>query len=135
MAELTLFDILKDINMGKSYKLCDRSEFEKVYNDFMVNRYLSMSIETVMVAEFMNVYNKIPKKAKYLFLTDAVEKKNRFLKYIKADKDTEDAKLLKYIMEVYSVSKNEALMLSQTINETEKKRIKACFETNPVKKR
>lgn len=125
---MTLFDILKDINYTKSYLLHKDESFEKEYNDFMVNRYLSMSPETVFESNFMNKYSSIPKLAKYLFLSDVIEKKDRFLKYIKSDKDSEDNKMLSYIQEFYYVGKDEAKMLLETITEEEKKFIKKCYE-------
>lgn len=119
---LTLFDILKDINLNKSYTLYNHEEFDKQYNDFMINRFLSMSPETVLEANFMNIFNNIPKKSKYLFLTDIVERKDRFLKYAKPNSES-NTKLIECLQNLYYVNKNEAMLISETITEEEKKRV------------
>ena len=80
---MDMFEIMKDINFKKSGELHKHLDFEKQYNEFMINRYFSMSAETVFEANMMNFYNKMPKAMKYLFLTNVIEKKDRFLKYIK----------------------------------------------------
>jgi hypothetical protein len=132
---LDLFSILKDINLIKSYKLHKNPDFQKQYNEFMINRFFSMNPETVFEANFLNMYNKIPKHAKYLFLCDIIEKKDRFLKYIKADKESEDAKMVKHIQDVYSVNKDIASDILKTIDEDEKKLIKQAYEGKKVRKR
>lgn len=132
---MNLFDIIKDINITKSYNLHNADGFEKEFNDFMVNRYFSMNVETVFPAEFMNIHWKLPKNAKYLFLSDLIEPKYRSMKYIKADKDSEDNKLLKHIIEFYCIGKDEARMILNTINEDEKKFIKDCYEKKSLVKK
>jgi len=124
---MNLFDILNDINIGKTGKLHELEDFEKTYNSFMINRYLSMSPETVFEAQLINSTKHIPKKYQYLLLTNIIEPKKRFLKYIKQDKESDDSKLVKYVSDFYYVSEDTARELLQTISEDEKKIIKQSY--------
>lgn len=133
--KLDLFAVLKDINFKKTYALHKHSGFDKAYDAFMINRYLSMGCETVFEANFMNMCGNLPKHVKYLFLSDVIERKDRFLKYIKADKDKEDQKMVKYVQQLYEVNKDVAQSILQTIDEDEKAMIKNCFTMKTIRKR
>lgn len=125
---MVLFDILKDINLNKSFSLHNQEDFEKTYNSFMINRFLSMNPETVFEAEMLNSIKHTPKKYQYLFLSTMIESKNRYLKYIKQDKESEDAKLLKCVSDYYYVSEEKARELLKTISEEEKEMIKQAYK-------
>jgi len=126
--ETTMFDILKDINYAKSMQLHKSPNFEKAYDSFMINRYLSMDCETVVEANFMNVMG-IPKHAQYLFLSQTIEKKNRYLKYIKKDKvDKKKNELVKHIMDLYSINRIEAIKVHDIIPDCEKDDIKEMYK-------
>ena len=125
---MVLFDILKDINLNKSFSLHNQEDFEKTYNSFMINRFLSMNPETVFEAEMLNSNKYIPKKYQYLFLSTMIEPKNRYLKYIKQDKESEDTKLLKFVSDYYYISEEKARELLKTISEEEKEMIKQAYK-------
>jgi len=135
MGKLDLFAILKDINLEKTFSLHKDPDFQKAYDDFMINRYFSMSPETVLEANFMNIHNKLPKHVKYLFLSDVIEKKNRFLKYVKSDKESQDKETIKYIQDLYRVNKNTAEGIAKTISQEEKDLLKLVFTQKTIKKR
>ncbi len=135
MDKINLFTILKDINFGKSFALHKKPEFNKSFDDFMINRFLSMNPETVFEANFMNRNYSLPKHVKYLFLSDVLEKKNRFLKYIKADREKEDTKMIGYIRDIYRVNKDVAVMMMKTISDDEKKMLKQVFTQKTIRKR
>ena len=127
--ELKIFDILTDINFKKTMQLHNHKDFDKAYNSFMINRYLSMDCETIIQANMMNRKHVIPNKAQYFFLTQMIEKKNRFLKYIKKDAvDKKEVELVKNIMELYQLNKIEAMKVFDIIDEEEKDDIKEMFK-------
>ena len=99
--KLDIFMILKDINLAKSFSLHKDDNFNKQYDAFMINRYLSMNPETVLEANCMNKYNKLGKNVQYLFYSSIIEKKDRFLKYIKSDLSKENKDLIKYIQKLF----------------------------------
>lgn len=132
---LDLFEVLKDINFIKSYALHHDPDFEKAFDPFMVNRFLSMNAETTIEANFMNRYWSLPKNAKYLFLSDVIEKKNRFLKYIKNDQEKEDKEMIKWLTTLYLVNKDVAMGMLKTITEEEKELIKTAYTQKTIRKR
>ncbi len=91
---MTLFDILKDVITVKSGKLTEESDFTKVFNKYMVVRWLSMDNRFVYLAEQLNmqVYHKVLSDEDfYRLLVKIVPKyRSHFIKYIKkpASKDT-----------------------------------------------
>lgn len=133
--KLDLFMILKDINFDKSYQLHKHVDFQKQYNDYMINSFLSMSPETVLEANCMNIHYSLPKHVKYLFLSDVIEKKNRFLKYIKSDVEKADNDMIKYMMQIYKVNKEVATNLLKTTSKEEQETIKNIFTQKTIRKR
>jgi len=136
--ELKIFEILKDINYTKSGKLHLHEGFKKAYNSFMVNKYLSMDCETVVYANMMNKKHVILDKVQYLFLSSMIEKKNRFLKYIKKDVvDKKDVELIKYIQDLYQLNQRESIKVFNIIDENEKSDIREMYKLKqkPTRKR
>lgn len=130
-----LFEVLKDINYNKSFSLHKREDFKKGYNAFMINKFLSMGADTLFEANFMNRYHKTPIEAQYLFLSSIIEKKNRFLKFIKSDKDKDDKELVKYIRNIHRVNQTVAEDMLKTITNEEKAMYKEIFTQKTIRKR
>jgi len=130
-----IFTILKDINIGKSFNLHNDADFNKQYNPFMINRYLSMNPETVLEANCMNKYSQNSKSVQYLFYSSIIEKKDRFLKYLKSESSKEDKDLIKYIQKLYQVNKIVAEDIVKTIPQEEKDLIIEMFEQKTIRKR
>lgn len=91
---MTIYDILKDIITTKSGELYDDVEFEKVYNPFMITRYLSMDARFVKYINELNIYyamNKnMSKTQHYMYLITTIPKSNNsFIKYIKKSNNSE----------------------------------------------
>jgi hypothetical protein len=135
MGKLDLFAILNDINLTKSFALQKDPDFQKAYDSFMVNRFLSMSPETVFEANYMNRYHSLPKNIQYLFLSDVIEKKKRFLQYIKADKDKESKDMIKWLSDIYKVNNQVAEDMLATVSDEEKELMKQIFTGKTIKKR
>jgi len=91
--KLSPFDFINEINHGKNNLIVDE-QTEKQYNSFLVNRGLSFSIDTVILANEMNSRPHIPKKMQNDFLISIVPKKKRYSKWLKADK-LDDLELIK----------------------------------------
>lgn len=88
----TLFDFINDVSHGKKDVMCD--ENERDYNAFMVNRFLSMNITTIMYANDMNMNSHIPKRMQYDYYLHSLKKQKRYFKYIK-HKRQDDIDLIK----------------------------------------
>ena len=83
---MTLFEHLDNICV-KRYPDFNDPEIEKTYDCFMVNRYVSMSLEYVGGVLPLSVYNNIPKETHFQYLCNALPKKKQFFQYIKKPKD------------------------------------------------
>lgn len=126
--ELTLFNILNDINFDKSFDLHKNSNFDKSFDSFMINRFFSMDCETILEANFVNRQG-IPKHAHYLFLSNMIEKKKRFLKYIKKEKaDKKKVEIVKNIQDLYVLNRVEAEKVYDIIPDEEKEMIKEIYK-------
>ena len=118
---MTIFEILNDISFDKK-DLSNKEGFDKEYNPWMVNRYLSMDASTVFFADLINSKYNIPKQLQYKMLLQLVQKRKRFFKFEKGDK--QDDTVVKAVSKYYNVSYNVALQYSELLNETEKTQIK-----------
>jgi len=100
----TPFDYVKAIQSTKEDMIVDDLS-EKEYNPFIVNRALSMGIDTVLQANEMNQRHHLGKKLQFDFLLNSISKRKRFDKWQKADK-SED---LEYVKAYYNYSYPKAV--------------------------
>lgn len=77
------FEFLNSINYSKQ-DIMD-AENETHYNSYMVNRGLSYSRDTVLLANEMNRYWDVDSKLQYHFLLNIVRKRKRFPKWVKPE--------------------------------------------------
>lgn len=118
----TPFDYVKAISYTKEDMIVDDIT-EKDYNPFIVNRALSMGIDTVLQANEMNQRHHLSKKLQFDFLLNSISKRKRFDKWQKANKSDE----LDYVRAYYNYSYPKAIaalsVLSNQQIETIKKKI------------
>lgn len=77
----TLFDFLNDVSHVKKNILTEENESD--LSIYMLNRFLSMDITTVMYANEMNQFSHLPKRMQYDYYLHAIKKQKRYFKYIK----------------------------------------------------
>ena len=116
---MTPFDYVKAINYIKSNLIVDDLT-EKEYNPFIVNRALSMGIDTVLQANEMNRSPHLEKRLQFDFLLNSISKRKRFDKWQKADK-SED---LEYVKAYYNYSYSKAIAALQVLSPTQLSDIK-----------
>jgi hypothetical protein len=97
---IRLFDCLPIINEKKEH---DREEVLAVYDSFMLNRVLSRSLDTILFAQEMNVYNHLSKDVQFDFYYHGIPKGKRFIPWTKSD-DTSDKALISVVCELYCVN-------------------------------
>lgn len=114
-----LFDFLNSVTYDKSElirgKVFAPSQLEKAYEnvDFMVNRGLSMGIDTILYANEMNRLYELPADAQYRYYLHAVPKAKRRNKWAKAEKlDT-----LNLIAKHYGCNRNVARQFMKLLTE------------------
>jgi hypothetical protein len=101
-ADIKIFDILNDISYTKTG--CITEDTISQYNPYMVNRWLSMSIDTIMYAQEMNCNAHLPKDMQYDYYFHAIKKNKRYFKYIKHTKQD----LIDIIVEYHKCSERRA---------------------------
>ena len=97
-----LFDYLNSINHTKKDIMEDWNQNE--YKPFMINRFLSGQMDTVLYANEMNMRYDLPLRMQYDYLRLSVRKKKRFSKFLKKGKEDN----IEIIKEYYGFSEREA---------------------------
>ena len=93
---------LNSINHEKQYIMTEENKNE--YPPFIVNRCLSGFIDTIMVANEMNISHHLSKKLQYEFLLNIVRPKLRFSPWLKKEKITD----LEAVKSYYGYSNEKA---------------------------
>jgi len=116
----TVFDYVKSImtDSGHDYN----SEFEEgVYYPFVVNRALSVHIDTLFYANDMNILHKTDNKMQYDYLYNSIKKTKRpFIQYPKK----KESERIAVIMEVYKYNVKKAKEVSFMLSEEQYEQIK-----------
>lgn len=102
-AQLSPFDFIKSINETKTNLIVDQWS-ESRYQPFIVNKGLSFSPDTVILANEVNSRPHLDKTLQYSFLINIVRPRKRFAKWIKANK----AEALDVIKEFYGYNSEKA---------------------------
>lgn len=116
--DFNIFYILDAICNTKE-DITDHAQFEKEYNIFMINKWLSMHKHTIWAAYFADQIRKMSKKQHFYFVSNFIEKKRIFFRFKKGRKKAKD---LKIIMDYYNISEEKAKDL---VNILDKKQIKS----------
>ena len=97
------FDFINSINETKEKLIVDEWS-EKQYQPFIVNKGLSFTADTVILANEVNSRPHIDKTLQYSFLINIVRPRKRFAKWIKPSKIEE----LEIVKEYYNYSTDKA---------------------------
>lgn len=131
------FDLFKEwipsITEKREYLFADGSDvgtIEKDYPAYMINRALSQYVDTVLQANEMNVSSSLPAKMQYDYLYHNIEKRKRFSKWAKGEKD----EVSSVIMQVYGVSYARAIEMAELLGESKIAQLKEYLEMGGKKK-
>ena len=102
MSKTELKHWLNSINHEKQNIMTEENKNE--YPPFIVNRCLSGFIDTIMVANEMNISHYLDKKLQYEFLLNIVRPKRRFSPWLKKEKITD----LEAVKSYYGYSNEKA---------------------------
>lgn len=104
----------------------------KKVNSFVMCRWLQGNPGTLQIAQFLNVYHKIPLEVQVQFIKSAVNGKIGYIPYIKGQKTTEDD--LSAVSEYFKISRDKAVMYSEFLTETDLTEIKEAIKRlkNPL---
>lgn len=113
MKKPELFDFINDLSLNKKDLLTEENEAS--FNTFMVNRFLSMNISTILYANEMNINSHLPKKMQYDYYLNSIKKQKRFFKYIKHKKQD----VIDLIKEYYGYSEQLAKQVLPLLDESD----------------
>ena len=106
MIEYKLSDYLNAINFSK-VNLLDGTDliWEKKYPPYVINRCLSQHVDTIMMANEVNMRHGLSKRLQFHFLLNSIRKRKRFGgKWVSTSK----SKNLEYVKEYYGYSNAKA---------------------------
>ena len=108
VAKFTIFDWLKEITLTKRPWESFSDEQKKEFNVFMINKYLSMSLEYVELVNYAQFIPYSEKEKYYKIYCEFIPKKNVWLKYIKSSKKSFNTKLTEHLATYFQCSTLEA---------------------------
>lgn len=122
-----LFRYLNAINVSKKDFLKDEGceeaiRFKKEYVPFVINQFLGGSIDTVLLANEVNV--RMPPERHFLFLLNCVKPRKRFTRWVAVKKDKEIEILSKH----YNISTRRAREYRQLISDKEMKELVTMYK-------
>ncbi len=110
--EKGLFDHLNAIYTNKSLDYFDslNGGEKKTYNQYMLNRFMSMNLTQALIVDEIQQYYPLPDKAHYQFFSDILPRGKRFDKYVKSSKKEKyEQWLVDMVSNHYHVSNKHAI--------------------------
>ena len=77
---------LNSINITKKNLIDEDPDTEREYAPFIINKCMSGHLDTVLLANEMNINHSLPKRLQYDFFLNSVRKKKRFSPWLRKDK-------------------------------------------------
>lgn len=125
-----LFKIIDSINFDKDFDMI--SEFnDSDYVPFMINKAMSMGVDTHLNAQEMNLRTHLDKTLQYKYYLYSVRKKKRFNPWVKKLQTTDKAKI---IAEYYDISLKKAKEYENLVTSEDLKNMKNYLDKGGVKK-
>lgn len=101
------FVMLKEITLNKSCLDFDDPEINRMYDMFMINRYLSMKEAFLPLVQDFN-HSGVPKNVHYAYFKTVIPKNFYKFNYIKKTQDQDLKKKLKCISRYFEIGLREA---------------------------
>lgn len=111
--------------LNKKIKISEE-EIEKIPS-YVFLRWLSGSPYTVLAANFINMYNKIPVTNQFYMIRHAFGDKIKFIKYPKGSNEKGDSYELECLMKYFNISLEKAKEYRELIDEKELQNIVQMF--------
>ena len=115
-----LKDYLNSINFSKNYLMDEDPGWEKNYPAYVINKCLSHHMDTIMIANEMNIHSHIDKRLQYDFLINIVRPRKRFSPWGKKNK----VKDLDLVKKYYGYSSDKATQALEILTPTQLNYIK-----------
>ena len=111
-------EILPDINYGHKnlIRTGDMDEAEFGGNSFILNRALSMNVDTILYVNEMNIHYQLDPLLQYDYYINSLRKKKRWSKWAKATGPSPNLELIK---EYYNYNEQRAREVLDLLSESE----------------
>jgi len=126
------FDYVNSITLGKNNMMRDTENdalAEKEYNPWVVNKALSYFVDTVLIANDMNMYHSTDKRAQYEYLLNITRRGKRWAKWVKED-NTDNIEL---VMKAYTCNATLAREYLKILTSDQLNQIKASMAIGGTK--
>ena len=119
-------EILPDINYGHTnlIRTGDMDEAEFGRNCFIINRALSMNIDTILYVNEMNVNWQLDSLLQYDYYINSLRKRKRWSKWAKATGPSSNLELIK---EYYNYNEQRAREVLDLLSESEIQKLRLKF--------
>ena len=122
---MELKDWLNSINQSKLNLIDEDYGAEKDYRPFIINKCMSGFMDTVLIANEMNIHSDLPKKMQYDFFINIVRPKKRFSPWLRKEKiDT-----LELVKKYYHYNDEKARSALKLLSEEQLEFIKQRMKT------
>lgn len=129
-----LFDHLNNVTQWKKpFDVNDPNDTGD-YNQFMINRFVSMLPTTIHIAETLNRYPDIPDKAHHDFLCNVLPNRKTYFKYMKGKKEA-NIEDLQTLMKYYKIGMKDAKDYFAILSKEQLNVIKKKYQTGVMKQR
>lgn len=126
--KLSPFDIAKNINEKQG--LLENDEIASSYNGWMINKVMSMTSDTVLFANEMNMNYHLDKDMQYVFFYQGLNKKKRYGKWQKKDKlNGKDSEVSEYLKTKYCYSEKRASEILDLLSKKDIELLRQEFST------
>ena len=120
---------LTSINQTKKNIIEEDNSAEKDYPPYIINKCLSGSIDCIMYANEMNLYNRLDKKLQYDFFINTIRIKKRFSPWIRKEK----IKDIECVKSYYGYSNEKAEQALKLLNKEQINFIKKKLDIGGIK--
>ena len=104
----TIFDWLNEITYHKTPVEKISEESWDSWNSYMIHRYVSMNINYIQLANYIQTIPYDNKKQIYSIYREMIPKQKTFLKYLKSKRTKKPTTLLEYVAKHFECSLGEA---------------------------
>ena len=121
---IELKDWLNSINLNKNNIIKEDPDIERKYAPFIINKCMSGHLDTVLLANEMNMNHSLSKSLQYDFFLNSVRKKKRFSPWLRKDK----IKNLDVVKQYYGYSNEKAVQVLRILTSEQIAFIKSKLE-------
>ena len=121
---IELKDWLNSINLNKNNIIKEDPDIERKYAPFIINKCMSGHLDTVLLANEMNMNHSLSKSLQYDFFLNSVRKKKRFSPWLRKDK----IKNLDVVKQYYGYSNEKAAQVLRILTSEQIAFIKSKLE-------